>query len=55
MSPDDCVAQALIEYQEATSNPHDFCDLPTDIQRAILRRACQIQETNDPLKELMAA
>jgi hypothetical protein len=55
MTPDDCIAQAVREYQERTWNADDFADLSTEVQRSILHRACQIQEDGDRMDESMAA
>ena len=55
MTPDECFAQALHEYRESTWCPDDFADLPTDVQDRIMERACQIQEADDRLNELIPA
>jgi hypothetical protein len=52
---DDSFERALWEYREKTWNPAEFADLPTNVQRDIVERACQIQAANDRLDELIQA
>lgn len=52
---DDSFERALREYHERSWCPDDFADLPTDVQRDIIERACQIQAANDRLNELRLA
>jgi hypothetical protein len=52
---DDSFDRALREYREQTWDPAEFADLPTNVQRDIVERACRIQAANDRLKELLAA
>jgi hypothetical protein len=47
--------QALREYRERSWCPDDFADLPTASQHSIVERACQIQEADDRLKDLIQA
>jgi len=56
MSPnDDCFERALSEYREQTWDPAEFADLPTEVQREILERACRIQAADERLQEVRAA
>jgi hypothetical protein len=55
MTSDECFEQALREYREGSWCPDDFADLPTETQHSIVERACQIQEADDRLKELIQA
>lgn len=43
----DCFQRALNEYRESSCCSDDFADLPTEVQRGIVERACQIQEAID--------
>jgi hypothetical protein len=52
---DDSVERALSEYRERSWCPDDFADLPTNVQRHIIERACEIQAANDRLRDFMAA
>ena len=50
----DCFQRALGEYRESSWCTDDFADLPTEVQRVIIERACQIQEATDRLNEVFA-
>ena len=50
----DCFQRALNEYRESSWCSDDFADLPTEVQRGIIERACQIQEVTDRLNEVFA-
>ena len=51
----DCFQRALHEYRESSwCTDDDFVDLPTEVQRGIIERACQIQEATDRLNEAFA-
>ena len=50
----DCFERALSEYRESSWCPDDFADLPTEVQRGIVERACRIQEATDRLNEVFA-
>lgn len=50
----DCFERALNEYRESSWCSDDFVDLPTEVQRGIIERACQIQEVTDRLNEVFA-
>ena len=54
--PDDnSFERALDEYRERSWCPDDFADLPTEVQTAIVERACQIQAANDRFNDLRLA
>lgn len=52
---DDSFERALGEYRERSWCPDDFADLPTNVQRHIIERACEIQAANDRLRDFLAA
>jgi len=47
----DSFERALSQYREQTWDPADFADLPTDVQREIVERACLIHAADERLKE----